>query len=136
MSHGDTLDFLTFRARQIVERMAARYGWSIQPQDIVFIPGVVVGFNIAAYAVCAPGEAMLALPRHLSADVDGREYHSAPPRQYALTLQPDGSYTIDWAAFEAALTPDVRMFLLCNPPTIPSGRYSRDELSKMAGICL
>jgi len=135
MSHGDTLDFLPLRAA-IVDRMAARYGWTIQPQDIVLIPGVVVGFNIAAYAVCAPGEAMLVQPpiyspMLMAADTTQRRRVDAP-----LVRQPDGSYAIDWDVFESAITSDTRMFLLCNPHN-PIGRvYSREELSRTAEICL
>jgi len=135
MAHGDELDYVPFRTL-IVDRLAERYGWTIQPEDIMFIPGIIVGFNIAAYAVCAPGEALLVQPpvyppMLMAAETTQRRRVDAP-----LTLQPDGSYTIDWDAFEAAITPDTRMFLLCNPHN-PIGRvYSRDELSKMAEICL
>ncbi|MFN8594675.1 MAG: PatB family C-S lyase [Anaerolineae bacterium] len=133
--HGDALDLPAFRTA-IVDRMAARYHWHIQPQDIVFIPGVVVGFNIAAYAVCAPGEAMLVQPpvyppMLMAAESTQRRRVDAP-----LVLQPDGSYGIDWDNFESAITADTRMFLFCNPHN-PIGRvYNREELSKLAEICL
>ncbi len=135
MSHSDALDFLSFRA-VIVDRMAERYGWTIQPQDIVFIPGVVVGTNIAAYALCAPGEAMLVQPpiyppMLMSAAATQRRRVAAP-----LVRQPDGSYTVDWAGFESAITPETRMFLFCNPHN-PTGRvFRKDELERMMEICL
>ena len=135
MSHGEELDFLDFR-RLIVDRMLNRYQWQIQPQDIVFLPGVVVGFNLAAYAICAPGEALLVQPpiyppMLTAAATTQRSRVDAP-----LTRQPDGSYTVDWGVFESAITADTRLFLLCNPHN-PIGRvYTRDELSKMAEICL
>lgn len=135
MAHDDTLDFVPFRTL-IVDRLAARYGWAIQPEDIVFIPGVVVGFNIASYAACAPGEAMLVQPpvyppMLMAAATTQRRRVDAP-----LSLQADGSYTVDLDAFDAAITPDTRLFLLCNPHN-PIGRvYSREELSSMAEICL
>ena len=135
MSHSDALDFLSFRA-VIVDRMAERYGWTIQPQDIVFIPGVVVGTNIAAYALCAPGEAMLVQPpiyppMLMSAAATQRRRVDAP-----LVRQPDGSYTVDWAGFESAITPETRMFLFCNPHN-PTGRvFRKDELERMMEMCL
>jgi cystathionine beta-lyase len=49
---------------------------------------------------------------------------------------PDGSYQIDWDAFEAALIPQTRLFILCNPHN-PMGRvFRRDELAHMVEICL
>ena len=29
------------------QRLAERYGWQTQPEDYVFAPGVIVGFNLA-----------------------------------------------------------------------------------------
>jgi cystathionine beta-lyase len=53
-----------------------------------------------------------------------------------LTRQADGRYTIDFDAFERAITPRTRVFILCNPHN-PVGRvYQRDELTRMADICL
>ncbi|MBI5564063.1 MAG: putative C-S lyase [Chloroflexi bacterium] len=135
LSHDDTLDFLSFRA-VIVDRMAERYGWTIQPQDIIFIPGVVVGFHIATYATCAPGEALLVQPpvyppMLMVAATTQRRRVDAP-----LVLQLNGSYAIDWAGFESAITPDTRMFLFCNPHN-PTGRvFRRDELERLADVCL
>jgi cystathionine beta-lyase len=57
-------------------------------------------------------------------------------------LQPeraaDGTlrYHIDFEAFEAAVTPQTRLFLLCNPHN-PVGRvFTHAELERMAEICL
>jgi cystathionine beta-lyase len=53
-----------------------------------------------------------------------------------LTLMPDGRYIIDFDRFEAAITPETRLFLLCNPHN-PVGRvFQNDELEKLAQICL
>ncbi|HZY40984.1 MAG TPA: MalY/PatB family protein, partial [Anaerolineae bacterium] len=133
--HGDEVELPAFR-RVIVDRMAARYQWHIQPQDIVFLPGIVVGFNIAAYALCAPGEAMLIQPpiyppMVMAAAATQRRRVDAP-----LVCESDGTYRIDRDVFEAAITADTRLFLLCNPHN-PTGRvFRRDELEKLAEICL
>jgi len=53
-------------------------------------------------------------------------------------LLPDAdlSYQIDWTGFEAAITDQTRLFILCNPHN-PVGRvFRRDELERMAEICL
>jgi cystathionine beta-lyase len=120
----------------IVERMRRLYGWEIKSEDILFTPGVVVGFNQASHALGAPGGAVLiqtpVYPPFLStAQVAGMQEQSAQ-----LTLQADGRYEIDFEAFEGAFTPETRLFTLCNPHN-PVGRvYRRDELAKMAEICL
>ncbi|RPJ50948.1 MAG: putative C-S lyase, partial [Chloroflexi bacterium] len=40
----------------LVERMDRLYRWKIQPEDLVIIPGVVTGLNMAAHALLQPGE--------------------------------------------------------------------------------
>jgi cystathionine beta-lyase len=120
----------------LVDRMASRYGWTIQPEDIVFVPGVVVGFTLACHALGEPGDAVLVQPPvympFLSAPGQaGRQRQDAP-----LALKPDGSYEIDWEVFEGAITDRTKLFLLCSPHN-PAGRvWRRDELARMAEICL
>jgi cystathionine beta-lyase len=53
-----------------------------------------------------------------------------------LTRQADGAYAIDHDAFERAITDRTRIFILCNPHN-PVGRvFQRQELERMAEICL
>jgi cystathionine beta-lyase len=57
-------------------------------------------------------------------------------QEMELTRQPDGSYSSDMHAFEAAITDQTRIFMLCNPHN-PTGRvFRKDELEQMAEICL
>jgi len=104
----------------VVERLLRRYGWRVLPEDLVFIPGVVVGFNLAAQAVCKPGESlllqtpiyfpMLSVAKHAGLNMD----------QMQLT-QGEGGYGVDLDLMERTVSPTTRMFLLCNPHN-PVGR--------------
>lgn len=120
----------------LVERMERLYHWRIQPQDIVFTTGVVTAFHMASYAFVNPDQAILVQPPVYppiwhAAQTTGVKHQAAPLYQLA-----DGSYTIDWERFEAAITPETRMFLLCNPHN-PVGRvFTPTELEKFAEICL
>jgi cystathionine beta-lyase len=120
----------------VVERLERLYGWQVSPEALFFVPGVVTGFNLVAHAVTSPGQGML---------VQTPVYH---PMLYApgnagltcdemeLTCGSDGRYEIDFDAFEAAITDQTRLFLLCNPHN-PVGRvFRREELVRMAEICL
>jgi cystathionine beta-lyase len=120
----------------LVERLKRLYGWTVAPEALLFVPGVVTGFNQAIRAVTEPGDGvllqtpvyfpMLSAPGNAGCTVDGME----------LTRRPDGRYAIDWEAFEAAITERTRIFLLCSPHN-PVGRvFRRDELARMAEICL
>jgi cysteine-S-conjugate beta-lyase len=120
----------------LVDRMSRRYGWTIQPEAIVFVPGVVTGFNLACHALGKAGDGVIVQPPVYTPFLfapgqAGQERQEAP-----LALRPDGTYGLDLQAFEAAITDRTRAFILCNPHN-PVGRsWSREELSSLAEICL
>jgi cystathionine beta-lyase len=116
--------------------MAQRYQWRIHPQEVILIPGVVPGLNLACHALGSPGGAVLVQPP-VYPPILSAPGHARLQRQEApLARHSDGSYSIDWHAFQAAITPETRLFILCNPHN-PVGRvFRRDELLRMAEICL
>ena len=122
----------------LVARMARLYNWQITPEDIVFLPGLVSGLNVVSRAIGERGDGVLVntpvYPPFLSSPANQeRELHVAE-----LATQTQGKqvrYSIDFDAFTAAVKPNTRLFLLCNPHN-PVGRaYSREELLHLADIC-
>jgi cystathionine beta-lyase len=118
------------------DRFLKRFGWSVAPEAMVLLPGVIPGFNTACRALGGPGDGVLMmlpvyppilrLPGNVGMSRDGA----------ALLRGSDGRYTIDFEALERAITPRTRMFLLCNPHN-PVGRvFTHEELLRMADICL
>lgn len=123
-------------SQTVVALLAQRYGWRVAPEALVLLPGVVPGFNLAGRAVLQPGDGLLmqtpVYPPILRAPTNLQVTRQAVP----LVQQQDASYSIDFAALEAAITDRTRMFLLCNPHN-PVGRvFRRDELTHLAEICL
>jgi cystathionine beta-lyase len=120
----------------ITERLQRLYGWKVEPEALVFLPGVVVGFNLAIRAVSSPGEGALAQTPVYFPILDAPCHTDCILDEMQLTREPDGRYEIDFDLFEAAITGRTRVFVLCNPHN-PVGRvYRRDELERMAEICL
>jgi len=138
----------------IVNAMRERYGWTISPEWLVWLPGLVCGLNVTAQAFAEAGDEVLTLapiyPPFMSAPKNsGRRTVTVPLRLGANPAEIDGkptsspqnkmglrSWEIDWAALEAAVTPRTRLFLLCNPHN-PIGRvWRRDELAQIAAFCL
>jgi len=118
----------------VVERLLRRYGWRVLPEDLVFIPGVVVGFNLAAQAVCKPGESLLLQTPIYFPMLSVAEHAGLSMDQMQLT-QGEGGYGVDLDLMERTVSPTTRMFLLCNPHN-PVGRaFTRAELEGMAAIC-
>ena len=120
-------------AEAVIEGIARDHAWRIQPEWLVWLPGVVTGFNIAVRAVGQPGDGVFtATPvyppfLHAAANFDQRLV-TAP-------LAHKGTrWEWDWPATAAALQENVRLFMLCNPHN-PVGRvFDRAELSRIAEL--
>ncbi|HEX2621873.1 MAG TPA: PatB family C-S lyase [Phototrophicaceae bacterium] len=123
----------------IVNRMQRLYQWTIQSQEIVFFPGIVPALFMVDKVFAEPGDNILAqtpvYPPFLSAPGAHEQKVNAVPLVETRTGK-RLHYTIDFEAFEAAINPQTRVFMLCNPHN-PVGRaFSRDELTRLAEICL
>jgi len=124
----------------VVARMAARYGWRVAPEALVFLPGVISAFNLAARTLALmssqPGGELVVQTPIYPPMLDAAPNAGFTRRDAPLLRGADYRYRIDWDVFEAAFSPATRMFLLCNPHN-PVGRvFTRDELARMAEVCL
>ena len=124
--------------RSVVQWMGSRHNWTIEAGWIALVPGVVCGLATAVRAYTEPGDAVLIQPPvyyPFSSVIreNGRAVVEAPLVYDAK----NGSYTIDFDAFERALVESgAKLFFLCSPHN-PVGRvWTRDELRRLAEICL
>ena len=118
----------------VVERLDADFGWTIQPKWLVWLPGLVTGFNVACRAVGQDNDdvmtAVPVYPHFLTAPQNFRRNLIKVPLQ-----EKDNQWTFDFDRLEKAITPSTRLFLLCNPHN-PVGRvFNRNELDTLADIC-
>jgi cysteine-S-conjugate beta-lyase len=121
--------------RAIRERMDRMYGWHVAEEEILLLPGVVSGLNIAIQAFASAGEAILAQPPVYFHFLRDPVHHGRVLIDPPLSRNGD-SYEIDFEQFEKSITNQTRVFILCNPHN-PVGRvFSRAELEKIADICL
>jgi len=120
----------------IVDRLAQLYHWEVKVEDLVFVPGVVTGFNLACHTLAVLGGGVLVQTPVYTPLLNAPGNAEMTRQEMELTQCPDGSYSIDWRAFEAAITDQTHLFILCNPHN-PVGRvFRKDELESMAEICL
>jgi cystathionine beta-lyase len=120
----------------IIDRLLDLYSWEVKPRDLTFIPGVVRGFNIACHAFAETDGGVLVQPPVYSPILKAPG-NAGMIKQEALLVQGEGCiYEIDWEIFEGAITDKTRLFILCNPHNPVSRVFSREELERMAEICL
>ncbi len=120
----------------VIERLERLYGWKVAPEALLFIPGVVRGFNIACQSVGQPGDGVLLQTPVYYPMLDAPSNSGITRDEMEFTREADGHYTIDFDLMERTVTDRTRIFLLCNPHN-PVGRvFTSEELERMAEICL
>ncbi len=127
----------------VAARMEGLYGWKVDPNAVITIPGIVSAFNIAAWAVCRPEQGILFQPPVYFPFLEVAKNVGLINQLAPLArIDQDGQrlrYELDFDVFEKTVHSSgaqTAMFLLCNPHN-PTGQvYTRTELARMAEICL
>ncbi len=119
--------------RQIVDEMGSAYGWMIDPEHIVFLPGVEPGFNMALKALLHPGD-KVAVQTPVYAPILQAPLNWGLER-VDLPLTHAAGWPFDQEAFRSNLA-KCQAFLFCNPHN-PTGKvFTQDELITIADACL
>lgn len=122
----------------VVDAMQQRYGWTIDPSWIVWLPGLVVGLNVTAQAFAEPNDEVLTLtpvyPPFMSAPKNSARKSTSVAWQ--ATAGSVGGWEIDWTALERAVTPQTKLFYLCNPHNPLARVWRRDELERLGEFCI
>ncbi len=117
----------------VLAMLRHEYSWQVQPEWLVWLPGLVCGLNVSCRAVGAPGDAVATFtpvyPPFLTAPgLAGRELITVP------LLEQQGRWEMDLEALEQAITPRTRLLMLCSPHN-PVGRvWSRAEQLALAAL--
>ena len=124
----------------IVAHMKTRYDWDIQPDWLLFNAGTITNMNVVTQALGKEGTGVL-----MNSPIYGPFLSAAPHRKHFPQLvemqrivdDPHTfHYEIDFESFESAATENTSLYYLCDPHN-PSGKaFTREELEKLADICL
>jgi cystathionine beta-lyase len=130
-------------AEAVADRVKRKYNWKIEPEWVVYTPGVVTALNIAVRSLARPGdEIILQEPVYYPffGVVTGSGCQIAHNN-----LKLRGRYTMDFADLESKFRPApgsraghsrARAIILCNPQN-PIGRvWSREELTRLGEIVI
>ena len=120
----------------ILQHLVHFFDWTVNPEDLNFVCGVVTGFVHAIYSLTEPGESVLIQTPIYPPILRAPHATGRVAVHNRLILKEDGKYEIDFDDFEEKVASGVKLFILCNPHN-PVGRvFTREELTKMAEICL
>lgn len=118
----------------ILDRLQRLYGWRVETEWLVWLPGLVCGLHLACRSVGEPGSKVLSptpiYPPFMSAPrLSDRGLISVPMRQ------DQQRWLIDFDALKAAITANSRLLLFCNPQNPGGSVYRRNELEQLLKIC-
>ena len=120
--------------RAIVDWFQRRHHYAVDPQSIFFTPGVVPALSHLVQALTKTGDGIIVQPPVYFPFVWAIEVNGRRMLQNQL-VETQGEYAIDFDDLEAK-TRDATMLILCSPHN-PVGRvWRREELERIAEICL
>ncbi|MFA6962348.1 MAG: PatB family C-S lyase [Opitutaceae bacterium] len=123
----------------VTDALASRYGWTIDPSWIVWLPGLVCGLNVTSQAFAQPGDEVLTLtpvyPPFMTAPKNSGRVSLTVPFVLNSASTP-ARWEIDWDALERAVTPKTKLFFLCNPHNPLARVWRRDELVRLGEFCI
>ncbi|WP_017797453.1 MalY/PatB family protein [Oceanobacillus kimchii] len=119
----------------VVNWLHRRHDWSIDPSWLSYSPGVVNSLHMAVQAFTEPGDNIL-----IQTPVYTPFYNLIKELDREIVKNPlvyeNQYYTIDFHDLEKKLADGVKAFILCSPHN-PVGRvWKKEELQKMAELCL
>ena len=80
----------------VVERLAERYHWTVTPEEILLLPGVVTGFNQACHALGQPGDDVLIQTPVYGPFLGAHKWAQLNRVDSNLVRQADGQYQINF----------------------------------------
>ncbi|MFN3766933.1 MAG: MalY/PatB family protein [Ectopseudomonas guguanensis] len=118
----------------IVAELWDKYAWRVQPDELLFLPGVEPGFNMALHAFVQPGQpVVLQSPNYRPLRLAPGNWN-LPSIEVPFELR-NGEYLTPLPALRTALN-GAGALLLSNPHN-PIGKvFPREELLAVANACL
>jgi len=118
----------------VQKHLVAEYKWSIDPDWVVWIPGVVAGLAASCRAFCSDGGEILVNP-----PIYHHFYDSHLDDRQTLTKVPlhkvGGRWTYDFVAMEQAINANTKVFLMCTPHNPTGTVFTQEELQQAAALC-
>lgn len=119
----------------LVAHLGSHYDWQVQPEDLVFLPGVEPGVNMALNTLVPSGSGVLVQTPNYSPLLHAPANWKLPRIDLPFHADANGDYPTDLAALQRAL-PGARALLLSNPHN-PLGKvFEREELRAVGDACV
>lgn len=122
----------------VVKYLADKYQWQINSRDIMFLPGMVAGINLACRALTSAGDSVLTATPIYPPFMSAPKLADRGLVTIALEVK-DDKWQWDFTKLEQTIADSlgaIKLILLCNPHN-PVGRvWNREELLQILAIAI
>jgi cystathionine beta-lyase len=121
-------------ADAVIAHLQSEYDWSIDPQWLVWLPGVVTGLAVSCRAFCPAGDQIVVNPPVYHHFYDSHVSECQQLVKVPLHRQGD-RWTCDLPAMEAAFNDRTRLLMMCSPHNPTGTVFTPEELTQVADLC-
>jgi len=118
----------------IVAHLKREFDWIINPDWLVYLPGVVTGLAISCRAFCEDDDQIMVNP-----PIYHHFYDSHENKRQSLVKVPlhknNGRWTYDLNSMKAACNKDLTMIMMCTPHNPTGTVFTKDELKAVGDLC-
>ena len=123
--------------RAVCEYLEREHSFTIQPEWLVWSPGLVPSLNLACRAFAEDGDGVMTFVPSYPPFLSAPGYAERELLTVALVPRPDDSgWEIDWERMESEVNPRTRLFLLSHPQNPVGKAFSRAELEQIGAFCV
>lgn len=112
-----------------------RYGIDINPDLLGITTGVHPGLVASLQTFSPPGSKVLLTTPTYNGFYFDISYCKLKPEESPMKFE-NGRYAIDFEDFERRISPETKVFILCNPQNPTGNTWSREDLNRIGEICL
>jgi cysteine-S-conjugate beta-lyase len=119
----------------VADHLQHHFRYKINPQWLVWLPGVATGLTLVCRSVGNPGDQVLVNSPIYPPFLRIPSYAQREVLDVPL-IEENGHWQIDWEMMEKRITPRTKLYLFCHPHN-PVGRvFTFEELQKVAEFAL
>ena len=118
----------------VVEMLEANYGWKVEEDWLVWLPGLVVGLNITSRAFAERGDNILTNTPIYPPFLLGPKFQDRSVTKAPMAME-GNRWVMDWDAIEAAVDERTRLFYFCNPYNPCARVFEKETLERVADFC-
>lgn len=120
----------------VLEHLGREFDWRVEPDWVVWLPGVVTGLAVSCRAFCDDGDQIIMNPPIYHHFFHVHEADRQTLVRVPLRREQDGRRTWDIEAMRAACTDRTRLLLLCSPHNPVGTVFRQDELDAVAKLAM